>query len=283
MVGKIYSINAGKYYINDESGKIHILPAAGVLRYKNNSPVVGDFVKFDEDKHLSNILERKNLLIRPKVANIDNVLIVMSIVEPNFSTFLVDKYMAYIEANNIVPILVITKNDIDNFDTCSKIENEYISLGYRVISVNYNNNIWVDKIKSIFKNHTNVLMGQSGVGKTTLINKITNSNYYTQEISKNANRGKHTTRVVQIVNAFDGELIDTPGFSSLDIHFSKTEIAKSFKQFKELGAFCKFKSCLHCNEPEEYCNIKLSVKNNVIPLFRYENYLKILKEIKNDK
>lgn len=281
MEGKIYSINAGKYYICDKADKMHILPAAGVLRHNKIKPLVGDNVIFDENKHISEILPRKNSLIRPKVANIDYVIIVMSIKEPNFSTYLVDKYMAFIEANNLTPILFLSKCDLDP-NEANEYKKQYEKLGYEVYEISYKTDEWVKNIAPVFANKTNVLMGQSGVGKTTIVNKITNSDYETQSISKNANRGKHTTRIVQIVKALNGELIDTPGFSSLDIHFTKSEISRSYKQFAELAKLCKFKTCLHCNEPEDFCNVKLAIKNNLIPEFRYLNYLKILKEIKDE-
>lgn len=281
MKGKIYSINAGMYYINDELGKIHILPAAGLLRYKNITPLVGDYVNFEENKHLMDICDRKNSLIRPKVANVDYVLTVMSAKEPDFSTYLIDKYMAYIELNSIEPILLITKCDL----TEESYKEVYEKMGYKVYEINYKIDEWDKNIKELFNNKTIVLMGQSGVGKTTFLNHITNNNFATQDISRSLNRGKHTTRVIQIVKAFNGELIDTPGFSSLDINFTrftKIDFAKSYKQFKELSKTCKFKSCLHQNEPLEFCNIKQAVKKDIIPQFRYDNYLKLLKEFKND-
>lgn len=277
MEGKIYSINSGKYYINDKSNNIHVLPAAGVFRHKNITPLVGDVVLFDKEKHITEILPRKNEFERPKVANIDHMIIVMSTVEPTFQTYLVDKYMAVIESKNIEPILFITKCDLAK----PEYTNDYRKLGYKIYEIDYKTDKFIKNIEPIFKNKTNVLMGQSGVGKTTILNKITNSNFETQEISKAANRGKHTTRIVQIVKALGGELVDTPGFSNLDVNLNKWELASSYKQFRELGKLCKFKSCLHVNEPENYCNIKLQVKNNVIPKFRYENYLKILKEAKD--
>nr|WP_318027655.1 ribosome small subunit-dependent GTPase A [Mycoplasmopsis bovis] len=145
-------------------------------------------------------------------------LLLCRFIEPEFQSFLVDKYMALIESANIEPILFITKTDLGT----NKYKNEYENLGYKVYELSYKTDEWVNKIKELFTNKTNVLMGQSGVGKTTLVNKITGSNFAVQSISKFANRGKHTTRIVQIVNVFDnGELIDTPGFSSLDINLSK--------------------------------------------------------------
>lgn len=280
MKGKIYSINSGIYSIKDENKNFHNLPALGIFRHKNIAPLVGDNVEFEIDRYITKIYERKNEFIRPKVANIDHIIIVMSLHEPEFQSFLVDKYMALIESANIEPILFITKTDLG----ANKYKNEYENLGYKVYELSYKTDEWVNNIKELFTNKTNVLMGQSGVGKTTLVNKITGSNFAVQSISKFANRGKHTTRIVQIVNVFDnGELIDTPGFSSLDINLSKQQLAYSYKQFKELGKFCKFKTCFHYNEPESFCNIKQAVRSNIIPQFRYNNYLKLLQEVENEQ
>lgn len=275
MRGRIYSINSGKYQIKDENEKFHLLPAAGVFRHNNITPLVGDFVEFDENGYITDIYERLNSFIRPKVANIDHIIVVMSVKEPKFQTFLVDKYLALIESKNIEPIIFITKNDLGSISYAE----DYKQLGYQVYELTHNSDDWIEIIKHIFDGNTCSFMGQSGVGKTTIINKMLNLNLETKRISKNADRGQHTTRIVQIYDTFGGYLIDTPGFSSLDIKMTKLELSKSFQQFKNLSKLCKFKTCLHDNEPVEYCNIKLNVGKE-IPEFRYENYLKLLKEVK---
>lgn len=278
MQGKIYSLTGGRYHIKDVEGNMHFLPAAGVFRHKNIDPIVGDNVEFEPNKCINKVLERKNSFIRPKVANIDSIIVVMSVVEPDFQPYLVDKYLAFIEANNIEPILFITKVDL----ALSEWKDKYISMGYKVFNIDYQNANLKSMLSPIFKNKVISLMGQSGVGKTTFINAVAGTHFETQAISKFANRGRHTTRVVQIIQTLGGELIDTPGFSSFDIKLSKIRLAQSFNQFKELSKMCKFKSCLHINEPEEWCNIKLSLKSGVIPEFRYKNYLKMMKEAKDE-
>ncbi|VEU77986.1 ribosome small subunit-dependent GTPase A [Mycoplasmopsis columbinasalis] len=274
MQGRIYLSIGGKYQIKDTDGNIHLLPAAGVFRHNNITPLVGDYVEFNNG-FVNQILERRNSFVRPKVANIDHIIVVMSAVLPNFSTFLVDKYLALIEGNGVEPIIFVTKTDLGH---CQE-SIWYQQLGYQVYEINYQTSEWLETTRQIFDHKTCSLMGQSGVGKTTFINKLLNLNLETQTIAKNAQRGKHTTRTVQIYDVFAGYLIDTPGFSSLDIQLTKAELARSFKLFKELGAFCKFKTCLHENEPTNFCNIKLNVGTK-IPQFRYDNYLKLLKEAK---
>ncbi|MBU4690536.1 ribosome small subunit-dependent GTPase A [Mycoplasma sp. ES3157-GEN-MYC] len=278
MQGKIYSLTGGRYHIKDTQGQMHFLPAAGVFRHKNIDPIVGDIVEFEPEGYITAVHERKNSFIRPKVANIDAIIVVMSVVEPTFQPYLVDKYLAFIEANDIEPIIFVTKIDL----ALSEWKTTYKSMGYTIYEIDYRSPSWLDDVKTIFKDRVISLMGQSGVGKTTFINAIAGTNFETQEISKFANRGKHTTRVVQIIDTLGGQLIDTPGFSSFDTNLTKLQLAQSFKQFKNLGKMCKFKSCLHLNEPDNYCNIKINVKQGVIPEFRYNNYLKMLKEAKDE-
>ncbi|QBF34777.1 ribosome small subunit-dependent GTPase A [Mycoplasmopsis phocirhinis] len=278
MKGKIYSLTGGKYHIKDINNKMHFLPAAGIFRHKNIEPVVGDIVEFESNAYIVKIHERKNVFVRPKVANIDSIIVVMSVVEPKFQPYLVDKYLAFIEANDIEPIIFITKIDL----ALNEWKFKYLSMGYDVYDIDYQDDQLKQKIKHLFKDKVISLMGQSGVGKTTFINFVAGTNFQTQKISKSANRGKHTTRIVQIIETLDGQLIDTPGFSSFDVNLTKIQLAQSFKQFKSLSKMCKFKSCLHLNEPDQYCNVKLNVYNGNIPEFRYKNYLKMMKEAKNE-
>ena len=283
MLGKIYSIVSGKYHIKcKEDDSLNILPALGVFRHKEITPLVGDYVEFIENEYLTEILPRKNELLRPKVANIDQGIIIMSIEEPKFSSYLIDKYLAILEFNNIKPIIIISKVDLNQKQNLIW-KKLYKNLNYEVYDIQ---NQKIDKIfwKKIFANQTSVLIGQSGVGKTTFLNKLGNYKFKTNEISYALNRGKHTTRVVQINTLLDGEIIDTPGFSSVDLNMfemTKINLAQSFKIFRENLAKCKYKSCLHFNEPIESCYIKKLVSENKIPKFRYDNYCKLLQEIKD--
>lgn len=278
MKGKIYSIIAGRYHVRDELGNIHNISAPGVFRYQNITPVVGDIVDFNQDETIKKIFPRKNILTRPKVANIDQGIIIMSLIQPQFSDYLIDKYLAILEFNNIDPILIFSKKDLIVKDEWKE---KYQDMGYKVF---YSDNLQtnLEKIKLCFKNKTSVFIGQSGVGKTTLLNKIGSFNFETNEISKALNRGKHTTRVIRILPFVGGEIIDTPGFSSINLKaygLDKYALAQSFNIFKSNLSLCKFKTCLHYEEPENWCEIKKKVNENKIPKFRYDNYVKLLKEL----
>ncbi|QKT05589.1 ribosome small subunit-dependent GTPase A [Mycoplasma sp. OR1901] len=272
----VHGIVAGIYelYKHDQIIK---LPAAGKLRYQGKSPVVGDIVVVKENQ-VVDILERKNELIRPKVANIDTIFIFMSIKEPQFSTFLVDKYMSIIENENIEPILCITKSDLD-LDESKKYKNIYENMGYKVILVD-NNNLNIKEFNDLFRNKYSVFMGQSGVGKTTTINNLGGFNFETNIISKSLGRGKHTTREVRAIPLQEGFLIDTPGFSSLNLNLSSIELAQSYKVFRELAKTCKYRSCLHINENFKDCAVKQNIDEVKITKERYDNYLKLQNEIK---
>ncbi|RIV16463.1 ribosome small subunit-dependent GTPase A [Mycoplasmopsis gallopavonis] len=278
QIYKVYSIVAGIYTVvhNDLVLKI---PAAGKLRYLELQPIVGDNVLV-KDGQLVEILERKNEFIRPKVANVDQMLVFMSIKEPEFQPFLVDKYLAIIESKKIKPVLCFTKVDLDQ-EQASYWANYYKQMGYEVILIN-NSKIeetTLNALKSKIKDKYSVFMGQSGVGKTTTLNSLGNYSFETQQISKALGRGKHTTRVVSIIEFNDGFLIDTPGFSSLELELSKIELAQSFESFQKLAQTCKFRSCLHNQEPKDFCAIKQNIGTNLVPELRYKNYLKLLSEL----
>lgn len=273
MKGQVIRVISGYYdiYSNEQ---VYRTRGSGKLRNLGQSPVVGDWVEFTESGLVESIYPRKNMLIRPKVANVDQAIIVTSVKEPNFSSFLLDKMLALVEFNDIKPIIVITKIDLSS----ENIYQSYIHDGYNVIAV-ANNNFEHEKFSNLFKNKLTVFMGQTGVGKSSLINNLSNSTRETQAISKALGRGKHTTRVVEIVEWNQGMIIDTPGFSSFEIPLSKIELSKSFSKFKELSTKCRFsKNCLH--DKEEDCEIKRAVNENIISKERYNNYIKLLGEIK---
>lgn len=275
MTGQIVKILSNLYFVKTTDGTIYECHSRGKFRNQSITPVVGDFCKIScQDKYILEILPRKNILVRPLVANIDQAFIVTSSKEPDFSTNLLDKLLVILEYNKIVPIICITKYDLltksekKEIDTCIKY---YEKIGYTVLQ-----NTDISKIKKIFKDKTTVFTGQTGAGKSTLINKLDkNLNFATGEISKALGRGKHTTRHVELVEIALGKVLDTPGFSSIDLSkLSDEDIKNSFIEFSDFP--CPYKDCKHLNEKE--CRIKEEVEKGNILASRYTNYLKFIKE-----
>lgn len=272
MEGQIVKIISNLYTVNSE-GNIYECHSRGRFRNDNIVPMVGDYVKFDEEnKYILEILPRKNELIRPVVSNIDQGLIVTSLKSPDFSPNLLDKLLVVMEHNKIKPIICLTKNDLLDNKEKKKIKEfikYYKSLGYKIL---YNTNLF--RIKRLFKDKTTVFTGQSGAGKSTLINKIDKKlNLETGEISKALGRGKHTTRFVQLIELYGGKVVDTPGFSMIEFNdMSKEDIKNSFIEFKKYP--CPYKDCMHLTEGE--CSVKKAVKDKKILNSRYENYQKFI-------
>jgi len=272
MEGQITKILSNLYFITS-SNRVYECSARGKFRHQKITPVVGDYVIFNEsEKYITEILPRKNFLIRPLVSNIDQGVIVTSLSSPDFSTNLLDKLILIAEYNKITPIICITKEDLLNDNKkehFTSIINYYRKIGYLVL---YNTEL--DDIKKLFKDKTTVFMGQTGSGKSTLLNKLdSNLNLETDEISKALGRGKHTTRFVQLLSMFDGKVLDTPGFSSIDLStINDEDIGWGFIEFKNHE--CKFRDCKHINE--QSCAVKEAVESGDILDSRYENYKKFI-------
>ena len=276
MKGQIIKIISNLYTV-DVEGKIYECHSRGKFRNLNITPLVGDNVVIDaENNYILEIQERKNSLVRPLVANIDQAFVITSVKQPDFSTNLLDKLLTVLEINNIDAIICITKYDLLNRSEKKEIKKYlkyYKKLGYKVVR-----NTEIRKIKKMFKNKTTVFTGQTGAGKSTLINKLDkNLNLETGEISKALGRGKHTTRHVELLKLYKGKVLDTPGFSSIDLSsYSKDDIKNAFIEFKNNP--CPYKDCNHLNEKE--CEIKRLVNENKILESRYENYKKFIMEVK---
>lgn len=275
MIGRIIKIVSNDYTVKCEDGNTYICKARGVFRNKKITPLVGDFVKITKEKNLiEEIMKRKNELIRPPVSNIDIALVVTSAKEPDFSSNLLDKMIDIIEFNNIMPVICISKYDLlDNTKEMDEIIAYYKKIGYKVFI-----NTQIEDIKNIFKDNVTILTGQTGVGKSSLINKLEKSmDLKTGEISKALGRGKHTTRHTELFELFDGYVADTPGFSSLNfIGMNKEDIRDNFIEFNEYKDKCKYRDCMHVNEDD--CEIKRRVSNNEILKSRYDNYVKFILE-----
>lgn len=278
MQGRIICINTSIHKVLLENNTIIDCKTRGKLRNMDIAPVVGDLVMVDTDKQvIEKVLKRKNYLERPLISNIDKLLIVMSTAIPAFSSYLIDKFLIIAKSNNIEPIIVITK--IDMISLKEKIEIKKYIKYYKKIGIKVYINKDVSKIKKEFKGCVVALCGQTGAGKSSLLNRIDASlSLKTGEVSLFLGRGKHTTRLVELLEVNQGLIADTPGFSSLEIKIPKNDIKKYYPEFE---VRCKYKSCNHVKE--EGCKIIELVNKNKIPKWRYENYLKFLEEVGKEK
>lgn len=274
MTGKIVKIISNDYTVLSNN-QLYICKSRGKFRNMSITPLVGDNVNFDEkNNYILEILPRYNYLVRPPVANINQCVIVTSVKEPEFSANLLDKLLTIIEFNNIKPIICFTKLDKLNKEE-SKVIDEimhyYSKIGYEIY-----NNIDLTKLKLIFKDKITVFTGQSGAGKSTLLNKLDSKlQLKTDEISLALNRGKHTTRHVELLSIYGGYVADTPGFSAISfIEMTNSDIRDNFIEFNIYRDKCEYKDCMHNSEIN--CEIKKQVDNGNILLSRYENYLKFI-------
>lgn len=275
MVGKIIKQISNDYTVK-VNNDLYICKARGKFRNLGITPLVGDNVIIDENNnYILDIQKRKNELIRPSISNIDQAVIVTSVKIPDFSSNLLDKLLTIIEYNNIKPIICFTKLDLidDNeLQHIRKIQDYYRKIGYDV----YDNTD--EKLKEIFKDKITVFAGQSGAGKSSLLNRLdSNLNLEIGEVSIALGRGRHTTRHTELIEVLGGLIADTPGFSALDFKdMTNTDIRDNFIEFNEYKEYCEYKDCMHINESK--CGIKENVLNNNILKSRYDNYLKFIEK-----
>lgn len=290
--GRIIKAVSGFYYIEDEAGRVFQTRARGVFRLQKITPLVGDFVEFtsenNEEGTVTKILPRKNELSRPPISNIDVGIIVSSVIEPKFTTLLLDRFLVHLEQNHIQPVVYISKLDLATKQEREEIKvtaKVYEDIGYHVILVDeVNADNAQNKIRQAFakdfNGHTIMFMGQSGAGKSTLLNILdSNLNLETASTSKALGRGRHTTRTVELIPLLGGKFADTPGFSTLEFkEIEEAELTEYFPEMLERRHNCRFTGCLHDREPK--CAIKEAVSSGEIAEFRYQNYLKFLNEIR---
>ena len=280
MDGIILASKCGTYEVMNASGKKTICKPLGIFRHKNLKPLVGDHINFDElECTIKEIYPRKNHLIRPNVANVDELAIVMSVSEPEFSSLLIDKFVSYANYFKIPACVIISKidKDLENKVVEAKI-NSLTKLGIKVIAFSSKTFEGIEEVKKLFDGKVVVLMGQTGVGKSSLLNVVVpDSKREVGEYSKFLGRGKHQTKEVILIPYGTGYIADTPGFSSLELPFYKEDLAKCFLGFNKLEAHCKFDNCLHIHEPD--CEVKKALRDDIIARDSYENYLKISNEL----
>lgn len=288
--GLIISLIAGVYKVYDlDNMQIVSCKPRGNLKIKSLQPKVGDYVDYtktlDQQGIIEKLNQRKNDLIRPCICNIDQAFVIFSVKEPVLNLNLLDKFLVALEYNQIIPIIVFSKWDLLNEDeakTITKIIKYYDMIGYKTIITSTINNLTND-LKQYLKHHISVFTGQSGVGKSSLLNLL-NPDFVlrTNEISQALGRGKHTTRHVELLPMDGGWVADTPGFGTLDFgQMTEIDIAQNFVEFFTASKNCKYNGCLHLNEPG--CEIKKLVNDNRILLSRYENYVNFISDIRKDK
>ncbi len=288
LEGRIVKIISSFCYVHTSDGLIPC-KARGVFKKKALSPLVGDRVRVSWDGSeygvIQTIYPRHNQLFRPPVANMDQVCLVFSVAEPSLSLLLLDRFLVHVEARQLPLLICFSKMDLLDMQESEAIEQfqqtceVYTNIGYPVIPVSVRTEEGLNQLAEQLKGKTTVLAGQSGVGKSSLLNAlIPDSNMATAEISKKLGRGRHTTRHVELLSLSQGGyLVDTPGFSQLDFQgITSNELADTFPEFAAFAEHCRFRSCLHWKEPD--CGVRKAVEEGAIAASRYEHYLVFLQD-----
>lgn len=284
LEGIIIKSIGGFYYVKVNE-VIYECRARGLFRKQDIKPVVGDKVEItvssnENTGYIQSIKERKTILIRPPVANIDQAIIVFSVKNPEPNQWLLDRFILLAEHQNLNVVIVINKIDLSYDEKIKKMISTYEKIGYKVIKTSSILKQGLDELKNVLKNKITVFSGPSGVGKSSLLNTIQpNLNLKTGEISNKTKRGKHTTRWSELLELkIGGLVVDTAGFSSLDLNqINEVDLNRYFREIYYYSNYCKFTGCRHLKEPE--CAVKEAVINNNISEERYNNYLMFLDEI----
>lgn len=286
MIEGIITKGVGGFYYVKTKDSIVECRARGIFREENITPLVGDKVRIriseeDNSGYIEEIYPRSSQLLRPSVANITQAIIVMSIKGPDLNTWLLDRFIVMAEYEKLNIIICINKVDLAP-DKARQIKEVYENIGYKTICTSMVTGLGIEELEKTLENNISVFAGPSGAGKSSLLNRINEDfNLETGDISMKTRRGKHTTRHVELLELHsDSFVLDSPGFSSLNLDFIEDEIylRDYFKEISLLGGGCRFISCLHLNEPG--CQVKKEVEEGKINKERYENYLLFLDEIK---
>jgi ribosome small subunit-dependent GTPase A len=290
MQGKIIKGIAGFYYVRIIGSGIYECKAKGIFRKDKLKPLVGDMVLIDVlDEHektgnVIRVLPRKNELIRPASANVDQAMVVFAVAEPKPNLLLLDRFLVMMECQGIDTLICFNKSDLSNDIELGELAEVYQSCGYQVLFVSAKEQQSIDDIRLRLAGKTTVVAGPSGVGKSSLVNILQEEvQMATGAISKKLGRGKHTTRHSQIISVNDDTfLMDTPGFSALypeDIE--KEELKNYFREFHQYEGQCKFQPCTHIHEPQ--CAVINAVKRQAISESRYQNYVALFEELKEKR
>ena len=284
--GIIVKLLGGFYYVETENGIIEC-KARGIFRKKGLSPVVGDKVEISIPKDgyssIDKILPRKNKIVRPAIANIDKLVIVSSVCEPEPNLFIIDKMTATAVNKDIEPVIVFSKTDLKPAD---KLQEIYKTSGIRTIAFSSKTGEGTAEVKQLLNNSVIAFTGNSGVGKSSLLNRLfPELNIETGDISKKLGRGRHTTRSVELYKTDGGYVADTPGFSTVDLEryelINKDDLANCFPEFEDYINMCKFTSCAHICE--KGCAVLQAVDNGEINKSRHNSYVEMYNEVKDIK
>ena len=293
MQGRIVKGIAGFYYVEVKGPLVYECKAKGIFRKDGIKPIVGDNVEIeiiDEDQRQGNlvkILPRTNTLIRPPVANVDQAVILFAIVKPNPNYNLLDKFLITMRQVGLPVIICFNKQDIATGEEQQELYDAYEKCGYQVLFISVKEERGLDELKTLLKGKTSTLAGPSGVGKSSLLNKLVpDASMQTGELSKKIDRGKNTTRhselflVKELTNDEEETfIIDTPGFTSLELRDVNTDsLMNYYPEFVEYEPECRFGGCSHIAEPD--CGVKNAVKEGKVSKVRYDNYKVIYSELK---
>lgn len=291
MQGKIIKGIAGFYYVHvEEKQTTYECKAKGIFRLDGIKPLVGDNVALevvDEDKNIGNIhaiLPRRNALIRPAVANIDQAMIIFAIVKPDPNYNLLDRFLITMEKQAVPCIICFNKQDLATMEEQEELKKGYESCGFHVLFCSALDGTGFDEIKVMLKGKSTAFAGPSGVGKSTILNHLyPDAGMATGILSKKINRGRHTTRHSEIFALGENTyLCDTPGFTSLYLgKMEKEELKNCYPEFAGYADTCKFRECTHLSEPD--CGVKKALEEGKISRIRYQNYVKLFEELKSIK
>lgn len=289
MQGKIIKGIAGFYYVHN-GNEMYECKAKGIFRNKKIKPLVGDNVEIEvldeEEKkgNITEILHRKNQLIRPAVANIDQVLVIFAAAKPAPNLNLLDRFLVTMMGYGVNTIICFNKKDLVTKEEMQSLYEIYANCDYQVVFTSTKTEDGIENIRKIIENKTTALAGPSGVGKSSMINLLhPNARMETGNISEKIERGKHTTRHSEIFHVSKNTFImDTPGFSSLYVDdLEKEELRERFPEFTDYEGTCRFQGCVHIHEPE--CQVKEALLQGKISQSRYENYKMFYEELKEKK